>query len=81
MTPFMLAFQMALGRKPDLESVVEPEPTVEPWTAEEANRHTREIEDQHFMILEPDRNQRRVLSCDQAHYAKFGRSIQRNNCS
>ena len=81
LTAFRAAYQRALGQAIVDPVPVEPDEVLEPLTAEEANARTRATEDRYFMILEPDRNQRRILSCDQAHYAKFGRSIQRNNCS
>ena len=65
LSEFQIAYHKALtGHEPEPAPVVEPEPTVEPWTAEEANQHTREIEDEHFQIYAPTNNQRRVLYAD-----------------
>ena len=69
LSEFQIAYHKALtGHEPEPAPVVEPEPTVEPWTAEEANRHTREIEDRYFHIYEPTNTQRRVLHAD----ARYG---------
>ena len=68
MTEFERAYHKALtGHEPEPAPVVEPEPTVEPWSAEEANRHTREIEDRYFQIYEQINPQRRVLTAPRVY--------------
>ena len=68
MTPFMKAYREALGQAADLVSVpVEPDPELEPLSAEEANMRIREIEDKHFLIYTPTNNQRRVLTTAQTY--------------
>ena len=67
MTPFMAAYRKALGQPAEPMPVIELDPELEPLTAEQVNARTRETEDRNFLILEPDRNQRRVLTTAQTY--------------